>query len=154
MFDLTDVKVQPGSDYSIILGCDILDPIGGSIETTIQLGKSIDLRVACITHHIPLHSYASSSFTMRNLASRAPYSTSPNGPEAIAYPSATSIPVRPPLGPFPGPPPLPEEPQQQGLQLVSLTTTVMTKTQLGDLDKLVQKRAEMAQEFHSLPWSK
>lgn len=58
--DLTDVKVQPGNDYSLILGCDVLDSAGGSIETTLHLGKSMDMHIGNITHHIPLHSFSTS----------------------------------------------------------------------------------------------
>ena len=79
------------------------------METSVHLGKSMDLRVGSLTHHIPLYSYASSTFNMRNLASRASYSTSPNQPAANAFPPISSSAGRGTLGPLPGPPPLPQE---------------------------------------------
>mgnify|MGYP003420164941 FL=1 len=125
----------------------------GIASFILRMGSSMEVRVDQTTHHITMHSFSGISPSIRNLASRA------SPPVLESAPARTHEHL-------PGPPstfqPLPaHDGQGQSMSagpptqpLISLTTTLLTTQQLGDLDRLAARRAEMVEEFQHLPWAR
>ena len=154
------------------MGCDILSSADGHAYYTLHLGGSMDVRIDDVTHHVALHSFSTSP-SIRNVVSHIPSPAHPSAPARIS--ACMPVPTRAPAHPvsstspapkyiehLPGPPsrvaPSPAVLQEtisgnRQEQLISLTTTVLTQHQLGDLGKLALRRGEMAAEFQHLPWN-
>lgn len=117
--DLRDVMVQPGSMYSIVLGCDQLVPNGDMLsEVKVLPGLGVKWTVA----------KSGTTYLTRAVRSTGRQQTTSGTRTGSASPSI----------PLPPPPPPPGVPLER--QVVSLTTTVVPLAAKQILQKAADRR--------------